>query len=367
MTELKRTPLFNEYAELGGKPIDFGGWALPVQFSSIAEEHEAVRTGAGLFDVSHMGEFTVQGACAGDFLQSLLTNDIAKMKVGKAQYNIMCYPDGGTVDDLIVYKRAEDDYFICVNAANIDKDFAWMEAHKPAEVVLENCSDKIGQVALQGPLAISVLQKLTATDLSAIPFFGFRDGVSVDGVSCTIARTGYTGEDGFELYAASEEIAHVWRAILDVGRDDGVIPCGLGARDTLRFEACLPLYGQELSPAISPVEAGVGFAVKTEIDADFIGKSVLKSYKTTGAPRKMVGIEMTGRGIPRHGYPVFVGDEPVGIITTGTQVPLTKRNIGMSIIKTAFAEIDQVVSVEIRGKKIPAVVVATPFYKRERR
>ncbi len=367
MAELLRTPLFNEYAKLGGKPIDFGGWELPVQFSSIATEHEAVRKQAGLFDVSHMGEFTLKGARAGDFLQSILTNDIATMKIGKAQYNIMCYPDGGAVDDLIVYKVAEDDYFICVNASNIEKDFAWMMKHKPDGLALENISGEIGQVALQGPLAERVLQKLTATDLSAIPFFGFVYQAVVNGITCMIARTGYTGEDGFELYAKASEIVQVWRDILDAGSRFGVIPCGLGARDTLRFEACLPLYGQELSQTISPIEAGVGFAVKTDAEADFIGKAVLKKYKELGAPRKMVGIEMTGRGIPRHGYPVYVGDEQIGEITTGTQVPITKRNIGMSIIETAFAQIGREVFVEIRGKKVPAIIVSTPFYKRERK
>jgi aminomethyltransferase len=366
MTELLRTPLFDVYKEHGGKTIDFGGWELPVQFSSIKDEHEVVRTKAGLFDVSHMGEFTLKGEGAEAFLQSILTNDVSKVKVGKAQYNIMCYPDGGSVDDLIIYKKGEDDFFICVNASNIEKDFSWMMEHKPANLELMNISDSIGQVALQGPLAAEVLQKITDVNLSEVSFFGFQEG-QVAGVASMIARTGYTGEDGFEVYASAGEIEKVWSTILEVGAEDGVLPCGLGARDTLRFEACLPLYGQELSADISPVEAGMGFAVKTDIEADFIGKSVLKGYKENGAPRKVIGVEMIDRGIPRHGYPVYIGDELIGEVTTGTQVPTSKRNIGLALLKTENTAIGTQVEIEIRGKRLKAEVVTTPFYKRERK
>ena len=366
MTELLRTPLFDVYKEHGGKTIDFGGWELPVQFSSIKDEHEVVRTKAGLFDVSHMGEFTLKGEGAEVFLQSILTNDVSKVKVGKAQYNIMCYPDGGSVDDLIIYKKGEDDFFICVNASNIEKDFSWMLEHKPASLELLNISDSIGQVALQGPLAAEVLQKITNVNLEEVSFFGFAVG-QVAGVDSMIARTGYTGEDGFEVYASAGEIEKVWSTILVAGAEDGVLPCGLGARDTLRFEACLPLYGQELSADISPVEAGMGFAVKTDIEPDFIGKSVLKGYKENGAPRKVVGVEMIDRGIPRHGYPVYLGDELIGEVTTGTQVPTTKRNIGLALLKTANTVVGTQIEIEIRGKRLKAEVVATPFYKRERK
>jgi aminomethyltransferase len=366
MTKLLRTPLFDVYKEHGGKTIDFGGWELPVQFSSIKDEHEVVRTKAGLFDVSHMGEFTLKGEGAEAFLQSILTNDVSKVKVGKAQYNIMCYPDGGAVDDLIIYKKSEDDFFICVNASNIEKDFSWMMEQKPANLELVNISDSIGQVALQGPLAAEVLQKITDVNLAEVSFFGFADG-QVAGVASMIARTGYTGEDGFEVYASAGEIEKVWSTILEVGAEVGVLPCGLGARDTLRFESCLPLYGQELSADISPVEAGMGFAVKTDIEPDFIGKSVLKGYKENGAPRKVVGIEMIDRGIPRHGYPVYLGEELIGEVTTGTQVPTTKRNIGLALLKTANTAVGTQVEIEIRGKRLKAEVVATPFYKRERK
>lgn len=366
MTELLRTPLFDVYKEHGGKTIDFGGWELPVQFSSIKEEHEAVRTKAGLFDVSHMGEFTLRGKGAEAFLQSILTNDVSKLKVGKAQYNIMCYPNGGSVDDLIIYKQGEDDFFICVNASNIQKDFTWMREHKPADLKLVNISDSIGQVALQGPLAVNTLQKITDVNLAEVSFFGFTNGKVTD-VPSVIARTGYTGEDGFEIYAPADEIVKVWNAILEAGAEFGVLPCGLGARDTLRFEACLPLYGQELSADISPVEAGMGFAVKTDIEADFIGKSVLKEYKANGAPRKVVGVEMIDRGIPRHGYPVYSGDELIGEVTTGTQVPTSKRNIGLALLKTEHTAIGTQLEIEIRGKRLKAEVVPTPFYKREKK
>lgn len=366
MTVLLRTPLFDVYKEHGGKTIDFGGWELPVQFSSIKEEHEVVRTKAGLFDVSHMGEFTLKGEGAEAFLQSILTNDVSKVKVGKAQYNVMCYPNGGSVDDLIIYKKGEDDFFICVNASNIEKDFNWMREHKPVNLKLVNISDSIGQVALQGPLAVDVLQKITDENLAEVSFFGFTHG-NVAGVSSMIARTGYTGEDGFEIYAAADQIVNVWNAILEAGAEFGVLPCGLGARDTLRFEACLPLYGQELSADISPVEAGMGFAVKTDIEPDFIGKSVLKDYKENGAPRKVVGVEMIDRGIPRHGYPVYIGDELIGEVTTGTQVPSSKRNIGLALLKAAHTAVGTQIEIEIRGKRLKAEVVATPFYKREKK
>lgn len=367
MSELLRTPLFTEYAKLGAKTVDFGGWELPVQFSSIAEEHEAVRTKAGLFDVSHMGEFTLKGDGVTEFLQSIMTNDVTKIRVGKAQYNCMCYPDGGTIDDLLIYKLAEESYFLCVNAGNLSKDFAWINEHKPDHLELVDISNEIGQVALQGPLAEEILQKLTTYDLHNISFFGFADQVEVSGVKCLVSRTGYTGEDGFEIYADYREVASVWQAILEAGEEFGLKPCGLGARDTLRFEAGMPLYGQELSQMISPIEAGVGFAVKTNIEADFIGKEVLHQYKTSGAPRKLVGIEMVDRGIPRNGYSVWRDDDQVGVVTTGTQIPMTKRNVGMALVKAQCVEIGDNVEIEIRNKKVKAVIVEIPFYKREKK
>jgi len=366
MTILKRTPLFEVYEKYGAKTIDFGGWELPVQFSSIKEEHEAVRTKAGLFDVSHMGEIEVKGTDSLLFLQKVMTNDVSKLKDGGAQYTAMCYENGGTVDDLLVYRKGENDFLLVVNAANIEKDYEWLTSHQFGDVQIKNISDQIAQLALQGPLAEKTLQKLTETNLSDIKFFKFQDNVDINGVKALVSRTGYTGEDGFEIYCESKDATTLWEMILDAGQEEGVLPCGLGARDTLRFEANLALYGQELSKDISPIEAGIGFAVKTEKEVEFIGQSVLNEQKENGAPRKLVGIEMIDKGIPRHGYPVYVGEELIGEITTGTQSPTLKKNIGLVLIKKEFSELGTEVEVQVRKKRLKAKVVKTPFYKRER-
>lgn len=361
--ELKRTPLFDEYAKHGGKTIDFGGWDLPVQFSSIKEEHDAVRNRAGLFDVSHMGEIFVEGPAALNYLQKLLSNDISKIQTGGAQYTAMCYETGGVVDDLLTYKLDDNRYLLCVNASNIEKDYAWMLEHAEGDVTITNKSDEYAQIALQGPLAQEVLQALTDFDLSAISYFKFKDNVNVAGESVLVSRSGYTGEDGFELYGTPEAIVTLWRKILE---DERVIPTGLGARDTLRFEACLPLYGQELSQDISPLEAGIGFVVKLAKDPQFIGQAALIAQKEAGLPRKSIGIEMIDKGIPRHGYKVFKGGKEIGEITTGTQSPMTKRNIGLALIDATFAEVGIELEIEIRGKMLKAVTVETPFYKRKK-
>lgn len=368
MTELKRTPLFEVYKEYGGKTIDFGGWELPVQFSSIKEEHEAVRTKAGLFDVSHMGEISVKGPGSLSYLQKMMTNDVSRLKNGGAQYTAMCYETGGTVDDLLVYKLAEDDYLLVVNASNIDKDFSWLQDHLDENVQIENLSEGMAQLAIQGPLAETILQKMaTDDDLGKIGFFKFADKVNLNGKEALVSRTGYTGEDGFEIYCPTEDAVDLWRAILETGKCSGVIPCGLGSRDTLRFEANLALYGQELSADISPLEAGIGFAVKLNKEEDFIGKEALLKQKENGLPRKLVGIEMIDRGIPRFGYPVFKGETKIGEVTTGTQSPTLKKNIGLALLNAAETEIGTEVEVEIRGKKLKAVVSATPFYKRDKK
>ena len=364
--QLKRTPLFDVYASYGGKTIDFGGWELPVQFSSIKEEHEAVRTKAGLFDVSHMGEIFVSGAGSEALLQKLMTNDISKLVIGQAQYTAMCYLDGGVVDDLIVYKKDENDYLLVVNASNIEKDYEWMKQYATADVELVNKSDEFGLLALQGPLARQILQKLTSKDLGDIKFFRFADHVEIAGKSVLLSRTGYTGEDGFEMYAKNEDLVDLWSSVLDAGKEEGILPIGLGARDTLRFEACLPLYGQELSKDISPLEAGIGFVVKLKKEQDFHGKSVLVAQKENGVPRKSIGIEMIDKGIPRTGYPVYAGEKQIGFVTTGTQSPTLKKNIGLALIEAEYAELGQELIIEIRNKQLKAVTVATPFYKREK-
>ncbi|CAM3994140.1 glycine cleavage system aminomethyltransferase GcvT [Mesobacillus thioparans] len=368
MTELKRTPLFEVYKEYGGKTVDFGGWELPVQFSSIKEEHESVRTKAGLFDVSHMGEVEVKGPDSLDYLQKLMTNDVSKLKNGGAQYTAMCYENGGTVDDLLVYKIEDDHYLLVVNASNIEKDFDWMQKHLAGDVKIENLSEGMAQLAIQGPKAEEILQKLSSEhDLSTIGFFKFSEEVDLNGKKALVSRTGYTGEDGFEVYCDANDAVSLWKEILEAGKDDGMLACGLGARDTLRFEANLALYGQELSPEISPLEAGIGFAVKLNKEADFIGKEALKQQKENGLPRKLVGIEMIDRGIPRHGYPVYKGEVKIGEVTTGTQSPTLKKNIGLALIDTNETELGNEVEVEIRGKRLKAAVSATPFYKRDKK
>ncbi|UZJ80679.1 glycine cleavage system aminomethyltransferase GcvT [Fictibacillus sp. KU28468] len=364
MGELKRTPLFEVYKGHGGKVIDFGGWELPVQFSRIGEEHEAVRTKAGLFDVSHMGEFEVKGEGATNFLQYMLTNDISKLKDGSAQYTIMCFENGGTVDDLLVYKHSDQHYLLVVNASNIEKDFNWLESHVTEGVELTNISDSTAQLALQGPAAEKILQKLTDTELSSIGFFKFKNDVDLQSNRALVSRTGYTGEDGFEIYCRPEAAVKLWDLILKAGAEEGILPCGLGARDTLRFEAKLALYGQELTKDITPIEAGIGFAVKTDKKADFIGKEVLKQQKEEGAPRKLVGIEMIDKGIPRSHYEVFKDGERIGEVTTGTQSPTLKKNLGLALIKSEFTELGTEVEVQVRQKRLKAVIVKSPFYKR---
>ncbi|MCT2537541.1 glycine cleavage system aminomethyltransferase GcvT [Aquibacillus koreensis] len=366
MTNLKRTPLFPEYEKHGAKTIDFGGWAMPVQFSGIKKEHEATRTTAGLFDVSHMGEIVVEGKDSEAFLQSMLTNDIAKLQPNKAQYSLMCYENGGTVDDLIVYKIKDNDYLLVVNASNTDKDFDWLVKHKQGDVHISNVSLDYVQVAIQGPKAEQILQTLTDTVLEEIKFFNFRSDVSFTGIQhkAIVSRTGYTGEDGFEIYIDADSGQQLWNTILQAGEPEGLHPIGLGARDTLRFEATLPLYGQEIDEEITPIEAGLGFAVKVDKTSDFIGKKVLLQQKQKGPKRKLVGIEMIEKGIPRHGYHVFSEDKEIGVITTGTQSPTLQKNIGLALIDSKFAEEGQELIVHVRKKKLRAIVVSTPFYKR---
>ncbi|MBM7097310.1 MULTISPECIES: glycine cleavage system aminomethyltransferase GcvT [Alteribacter] len=361
-----KTPLYDVYKDQA-KTIDFGGWDLPVQFSSIKDEHEAVRTKAGLFDVSHMGEIDVQGNGAEAFLQSVFTNDVEKLKTGGCQYSAMCYENGGTVDDLVYYKRGEGDYLLVVNASNIEKDYNWLVSRAEGfeNVNIVNVSENYAQIAIQGPLAEKVLQKETNTTLSDITFFKFRDGVSIGGVEALVSRTGYTGEDGFEIYCKPEEAATLWNLLLEAGKEEGIQPCGLGSRDTLRFEARLALYGQELTKDITPVEAGIGFAVKTDKEADFFGKEVLKEQKDNGPSRKLVGLEMIDKGIPRTDYEVFNSDgEKIGFVTTGTQSPTLKKNVGLAIIDKDFTAIGTEVEVQVRKRRLKAVVAATPFYKK---
>ncbi|MFD1412756.1 glycine cleavage system aminomethyltransferase GcvT [Oceanobacillus jeddahense] len=367
MSELKRTPIFPAYEKVA-KTIDFGGWDLPVQFSGIKEEHEAVRTKAGLFDVSHMGEILVTGPESADFLQTTLTNDITKLAPNKAQYTFMCYENGGTVDDLIVYMLDKNEYLLVVNAANTEKDFAWLQEQNNfnSNVTVENISENYAQLALQGPNAEQILQKVVEEPLSEISFFRFKKDVVMKGIDGTalISRTGYTGEDGFEIYLNSENGKDLWNILLDKGKEEGIQPIGLGARDTLRFEANLALYGQELAADISPLEAGLGFAVKLNKEADFIGKEALKQQANNGVARQLIGIEMIDKGIPRHGYSVYQGDTEIGFVTSGTQSPTLNKNIGLALVQSAFTEVGTEVEIQVRKRRLKAKVVKTPFYRR---
>jgi len=366
MSDLLRTPLFPLYQQYEGvRCIDFGGWELPVQFSGIQKEHEAVRERAGLFDVSHMGEFTVQGEQAETFLQQMTTNDVTTLVPGQAQYTLMCYPDGGVVDDLLVYKLEDQHYMLVVNASNIDKDWAWLQEHLIPGVSMTNDSEQTALLALQGPLAVDIIRKVTDTDVSTIEPFRFVQDAEVCGVKLLLSRTGYTGEDGFELYVPADQAAVVWNGLMQAGEGHGLVPTGLGARDTLRFEARLPLYGQELSATISPLEAGVGMFVKLNA-GPFIGHEALLQQKNDGPARKLVGIEVLERGIPRPHYPIYAEGVQIGEVTTGTQSPTLKRNLGLALIDSKYAALGTPLEIEIRGKKLKAEVVKTPFHKRTR-
>ncbi|MBW4081608.1 glycine cleavage system aminomethyltransferase GcvT [Paenibacillus sp. S150] len=367
MDALKRTPfydLYSAYAE--SRCIDFGGWELPVQFTGIVKEHEAVRRQAGLFDVSHMGEFMVSGRGSEAFLQQMTTGDVTRLADGGAQYTLMLYPGGGVVDDLLVYRLGEERYMLVVNASNIDKDFQWLQEHLTAEfsgVTLKNVSEETLLLALQGPLAETILAEVTTAPIAGLAPFHFIERAAVCGVEVLLSRTGYTGEDGFELYAPAETAAALWNGLLAAGAPHGLTPAGLGARDTLRFEAKLPLYGQELSADITPLEAGLQFFVKLD-KGDFLGRDALVKQKEAGLSRRLAGLEMIDRGIPRSHYPVYSGGVKIGEVTTGTQSPTLKRNLGLALLDTAYTEIGTEVYVEIRGKQLKAAVVKAPFYKK---
>lgn len=367
MSELKRTPIYPEYEKLGARTIDFGGWDMPVQFKGIKHEHEVTRTKAGLFDVSHMGEIVVKGPKSLEFLQKVTTNDVATLTPNRAQYTFMCNENGGTIDDFLIYMLDGDHYLLVVNAANIEKDYEWLKKHNTFgdEVSIIDASDDYALLALQGPKAEAILQKITDYDLTTIKPFSFAQNVSIQSIDAKalVSRTGYTGEDGFEIYIAHDAGRDLWNLILTEGEAEGVEPIGLGARDTLRFEVGLPLYGQELAEDITPIEAGLNFAVKVNKEDDFIGKEVLKDQVEKGAPRKIIGIEMIDRGIPRPGYPVLVDDQEIGVITTGTQSPTLGKSIGNALIETSYANIGDEVYIQVRKRTLKAKIVKRPFYK----
>ncbi len=358
----KKTPLYDVHVEEGGKIVPFAGYLLPVQYEGVIAEHNAVRNACGLFDVSHMGEvlFTGPGALAS--LNHLLTNDFTNMKPGRVRYSVMCHENGGAVDDLIVYKFGEESYFVVVNAANREKDFAHMQKNLLADTRIEDISDTIAQLALQGPAATQILSKLT--DAATLPtgYYTAVAHVDVDGIDCMVSCTGYTGSGGYELYTAAENGPALWRKLREAGAEEGLVPCGLGARDTLRLEASMPLYGHELTDDISPVKAGLNFAIK--LDHDFIGRDALAAE---GEPDQVrVGLEVTGRGIIREHQDVFAGDEQVGFTTSGTMCPFVGKALAMAYVDRAHAELGCEVEVDVRGRRVAAKVVEMPFYSRKK-
>lgn len=362
MDNLKKTSLFSLYEKYGGKIVDYAGWAMPVQFEGLIAEHDAVRSAAGLFDVSHMGEIEIKGKDALLYLQYLLTNNIEAMKDNQIIYSFMCYPNGGVVDDLLVYKYSQDYYLLVVNASNMEKDYKWMIDHKGEfDIQIINISDDVSEIALQGPKAEKILQKLTDTNLSELKSFYLKRDVDVAGANCLISRTGYTGEDGFELYLSHEEAPVIWDKIMEAGKDEGIKPVGLGARDTLRFEASMPLYGNEFSQEITPLEAGFGFFVKFD-KGDFIGRETLLKQKEEGLKRKLVGFEMIDNGIPRHGYEVLKDGQEIGFVTTGYHSPTLKKNIGNALIDAKFTAIDTIIEIQIRKKVAKAKIIDKRFY-----
>ncbi len=361
---MKRTPLYEKHVAQGGRMIDFGGWELPVQYQGIIKEHEQVRAAAGLFDVSHMGEITVKGPDAQRFIQHMVTNDISGAQDMQAVYSPMCYENGNVVDDLLIYRMGAEDYLLIVNAANTDKDYEWLCRNVTGQVELRNVSDEYAQLAIQGPHAERILQGLCDEPLEDIKFYRFRTDVLVAGVSGIVSRTGYTGEDGFELYLPAAEAPGVWDALLEAGRNDGLVPAGLGARDTLRFEVALPLYGHELSDSISPLEAGLGMFVKLDKE-EFIGKEALAAQKAEGLKRRVVGFEMTERGIPRAQLAVQKDGVPVGFVTSGGFAPSVGKNLGLALVDIACAAEGTELDIIIRDKPTRAQVVKKPFYSKK--
>jgi aminomethyltransferase len=344
--------------------VDFGGWNMPVQYSSILEEHNAVRNAVGIFDVSHMGEIEIQGRQADKLVDYVSTNNAMKLKPGQAHYSALLYEHGGFVDDILVHKISDDDFFLCVNASNQEKDFEHIRSHNHFKAEVEFASDRYAQLAIQGPKALPTLQKLTDTSLSEIKYYWFADGI-VAGVPARIAHTGYTGEDGFEIYIAPNVAQQVWNEILKAGQEFGIKPCGLGARNTLRLEAKMALYGHELTASINPFEADLGWIVKMD-KGDFVARSTLEKVVHQGITRKLVGFEMQGRGIGRDGYEVWIEGEPTGWVTSGGPAPSLNKNIGLCYLPTSKSTPGLTIQILIRNSPVEAVTVPTPFYKRAR-
>jgi len=357
----RKTPLYEAHRALGARLVDFAGWEMPVQYTSVIAEHEAVRNAAGLFDVSHMGEVEFRGTGALASANALITNDLARIADGQAVYAGLLNEGGGFVDDVVAYRFSPERILICVNASNRAKDFAWM-LERARGVKPVDRGDEFAQLALQGPKAAGIVQRLTPLRLEGIATYHFAEG-AVAGVGCIVSRTGYTGEDGFELYCAPDRAVALWNALLEAGAPDGLRPAGLGARDTLRTEMKYALYGNDIDDVHTPLEAGLGWIVKWD-KGDFLGRAALERQKQAGVPRKLVGFEMREPGIPRHGYPLLDGGTAVGVVTSGTMGPSVKKAIGIGYLPAGLAREGAQVSVEIRGRPVKAEVVKTPFWRR---
>ena len=347
--------MYQNYVDSGAKIVEFGGWAMPVQFTSIKEEHNAVRYEVGMFDVSHMGEISIKGNDASKFVQYLLSNDTNNLTDTKAQYTALCNEEGGIIDDLVTYKIGDNDYLLIVNAANTDKDFAWVQKHAPKfDVEVSNVSNQFGQLAVQGPKARDLVSGLVDIDVSEMKPFDFQQNVTLFGKNVILSQSGYTGEDGFEIYCEANDTVDIWNGFIE----HNVVPCGLGARDTLRLEAGLPLHGQDLTESITPYEGGIAFAAKPLIEEDFIGKSVLKDQKENGSERRTVGLELLDKGIARTGYPVLDLDgNEIGEVTSGTQAPSSGKSIAMAIIKRDEFEMGRELLVQVRKRQLKAKIV----------
>jgi aminomethyltransferase len=362
--ELRKTPLYDLHIKYGGRIIDFEGWALPVQYSGIIDEHINVRNRVGLFDVSHMGEISVKGKCAGEFVQKLITNNVSILREGRIIYSPICNDGGGIVDDVMVYRISGEYYLLVVNASNTEKDFRWMVEKKIHGVSIENFSYDISQLAVQGPCSEKVLSQITDFAISDLGYFCFKDNVSISKTRALISRTGYTGEDGFEIYCSPENAKYLWEDVMEAGEKYCIKPAGLGARDTLRFEACMPLYGHELTDDINPLEAGLERYVRMEKD-EFIGRSALLKMVKIGVPRRRIGLRMMDKGIPRKGNSVFKDNEQIGRVTSGSYSPTLGNNFGMAIVRSSDAVIGDLIDINVRGKMLKAEIIDMPFYKRK--
>ena len=357
----KETPLYSCHLKHNAKMVDFVGWKLPVEYEGLVKEHLAVRESVGIFDVSHMGEIDIKGSKALEFVQKITTNNVAALKNGQVQYSLMCYETGGIVDDVLVHRFNENHFFLCVNAANIEKDHEWIVKNNTHGVQIENMSEKYAQIAIQGPRAENLLSKLTKIDLTKVDRYWFTEGELAGERDLIIARTGYTGEDGFEIYSSPKQSVKIWNSIIEAGKEFNIKPCGLGARDTLRLEVRYPLYGNDIDKTTNPFEAGLSWVVSKK-KGDFIGRNAMFEQKELGLKRKNVGVGMIDRGIPRKGYELYdMKDNKIGSITSGTFSPSLKKSIALGYVNGGFTEIDTPIQVKIRDKMLKAIVIKAPF------